>query len=306
WAALAKANLLGVALPEEVGGSGLGLEELCLLLEQVGGAVAPIPAWPTLVLGALPIAAFGSPAQRERWLPPVASGQSVLTAALVERPGEEPAAPQARAVRDGADWRLDGTKDCVPAAHLAAAIVVPAATGDGRVGVFLVEPGASGVTLERQVATNKEPQARLTLAGARVAADGVLGDPALGCDIVEWLLGRALPPGGAAQLGAADRPARLTAQYTTERRQFDRPIGSFQAVQQRAADAWIDVEAIRLTMWQAAWRLAQGLPAREELLGGEFWAAGAGPRLTYAPPHLHGGIGVEAHHPTPIPPPWWQ
>src|SRR5262249_60728068 len=93
-----------------------------------------------LVLGALPIAAFGSTAQRERWLPPVASGQSVLTAALVELPAEEPAAPQTRAVRDGADWRLDGTKDCVPAAHLAAAIVVPAATGDGRGGVVPVRP----------------------------------------------------------------------------------------------------------------------------------------------------------------------
>src|SRR5262249_36979357 len=219
------------------------------------------------------------------------------TRPLAGRRAGEPAAPQTGPVRAGADWRLDGTKDCVPAAHLAAALVVPAATGDGRVGVFLVEPGASGVTLERQVATNKEPQARLTLAGARVAADGVLGDPARGRDIVEWLLDRALLGVCAVELGVAERALRITAQYTTERRQFYRPIGSFQAVQQRAADAWIDVEAIRLTAWQAAWRLAQGLPAREELLVAKFWAAEAGHRITYAAQHLHGGIGVDGDDP---------
>src|SRR5215813_13447785 len=141
WSAFARANLLGVALPESAGGSGLGLTELCLLLEQVGAAVAPVPVWPALVLGALPVAAFGSDAQRDRWLAPVVAGASILTAALVELPAEDPSAPQTRAVRDGSGWRLDGVKDCVPAAHLAAAIVVPAATGDGRVGVFLVEPG---------------------------------------------------------------------------------------------------------------------------------------------------------------------
>ena len=130
-----------------------------------------------------------------------------------------------------------------------------------------------------------------------MAADGVLGDPARGRDIVEWLLDRALLGVCALELGVAERALRITAQYTTERRQFDRPIGSFQAVQQRAADAWIDVEAIRLTAWQAAWRLAQGLPAREELLVAKFWAAEAGHRITYAAQHLHGGIGVDVDYP---------
>jgi alkylation response protein AidB-like acyl-CoA dehydrogenase len=297
WAALAKANLLGVAVPEDVGGGGLGLEELCLLLEQVGAAVAPVPAWATLVLGALPVAEFGSAAQRERWLRPVTAGKGILTAALVELPAEEPAAPQTTAVRDGGGWRLDGVKDCVPAAHLAGGIVVPASTGDGRVGMFLIEPSAPGVTLERLVATNKEPQARLTLAGARVAADGVLGDPVRGRAMVDWLLDRALLGLCALELGVAERALRITAQYTAERRQFDRPIASFQAVQQRAADAWIDVEAIRLTTWQAAWRLDRGLPAREEVMVAKFWAAEAGHRIVYAAQHLHGGIGVDVDYP---------
>ena len=297
WTALAAANLLGVALPEDVGGSGLGLVELCLLLEQVGAAVAPVPVWPALVLGALPLAEFGSAAQRARWLPRVSAGEAILTAALVELPAEEPGAPTTRAARDGAGWRLDGVKDCVPAAHLAAAILVPARTGDGQVGVFLVEPSAPGVTLERQVATNREPQSRLTLAGVRVGADAVLGNPAEGRAIVEWLVDRALLGLCALELGVVERALRITAQYTTERRQFDRPIGSFQAVQQRAADAWIDVESIRLTTWQAAWRLDAGLPARDEVRVAKFWASEAGHRITYAAQHLHGGIGVDVDYP---------
>jgi alkylation response protein AidB-like acyl-CoA dehydrogenase len=297
WTALARANLLGVALPEAFGGSGLGLTELCLLLEQVGAAVAPVPVWPALVLGALPVAEFGSAAQRERWLPRVAAGDAILTAALVELPGEEPSAPTTRAARDGSGWRLDGVKDCVPAGHLAAAILVPARTGDEQLGVFLVEPSAPGVTLERQMATNREPQARLVLDGARVGGDGVLGDPTRGRALVEWLVDRALLGLCALELGVVERALRITAQYTTERRQFDRPIGSFQAVQQRAADAWIDVEAIRLTTWQVAWRLDAGLPARDEVRVAKFWASEAGHRITYAAQHLHGGIGVDVDYP---------
>jgi len=297
WAALAKANLLGVALPESAGGSGLGLTELCLVLEQVGAAVAPVPVWPTLVLGALPLAAFGSAAQRERWLSPVAAGKAILTAGLVELPAEEPAAPETRAMRDGAGWRLDGVKDCVPMAHLAAAVLVPARTGEGQVGLFLVEPSAPGVTLEREVATNREPQARLVLDGARVGSDAVIGDPAKGRPIVDWLIDRALLGLCALELGVVERALRITAQYTGERRQFDRPIASFQAVQQRAADAWIDVESIRLTTWQAAWRLDAGLPARDEVRVAKFWASEAGHRIVYTAQHLHGGIGVDVDYP---------
>jgi alkylation response protein AidB-like acyl-CoA dehydrogenase len=101
----------------------------------------------------------------------------------------------------------------------------------------------------------------------------------------------------ALELGVVERALRITAQYTTERKQFDRPIGSFQAVQQRAANAWIDVEAIRLTTWQVAWRLDAGLPARDEVRMAKFWASEAGHRITYAAQHLHGGIGVDVDYP---------
>jgi len=289
WQALAEARLLGVALPEDAGGSGLGLLELCLLLEQVGRAVAPVPVFPTLVLGALAIAEFGTVEQRRRWLPGVATGEVVLTAALVEPGADDPESSATAAARDGASWRLDGVRTCVPAAHLAARVLVPARRADGTVGIFLMDPRGSGITLERQVATNREPQARLALDGAR-------GEP-LPDARVGWLVERALIGLAAMQLGVSERALRLTAEYTVRREQFDRPIASFQAVHQRAADAYIDVEAIRLTAWQAAWRLATGLPAAAEVAVAKFWASEAAHRVVYAAQHLHGGIGVDIDYP---------
>jgi alkylation response protein AidB-like acyl-CoA dehydrogenase len=188
-------------------------------------------------------------------------------------------------------------KDCVPAAHLASAILVPARTGERDVGVFIVDPAAKGVGIERQVATNREIQGRLTLDGVRVGADAVLGDPAQGAAIVGWLVDRALLGLCALELGVVERALRITAQYASERKQFDRAIGSFQAVQMRAADAWIDVESIRLTTWQAAWRVDEGLPATDEIRVAKFWASEAGHRITYAAQHLHGGIGVDVDYP---------
>ena len=297
WSALGAANLLGVALPEDVGGSGLGFFELCVLLEELGRAVAPVPLWPTLVLGALPIDAFGSAAQRKRLLPGVAAGDTILSAALIEAGGDEPGSITTRATRDGGSWRLDGAKEAVPAAHLAARILVPARGADGTVTVFLLDPHAAGVQLERQTATNGEPQFVVTLSGATVGADDVLGDPAGGGAIVDWLFRRAIAGLCVMGAGVADRALRMTAEYTTNRKQFGKPLATFQAVAQRAADAFIWVEGMRWTAWQAAWRLGAGQPAPEDVSIAKYWAGEGGHFTTYAAQHLHGGIGLDIDYP---------
>jgi hypothetical protein len=299
WAELARASLLGVALAEEWGGTGFGLPELLILVEEVGRAVAHAPVHPTLVLGALPIQQFGSAEQKRRYLPRVASGAALLSAALVESPagGGDPAAPSTRARRDGEGWRLDGRKLFVPVAHVAERVLVPARTGPGGVGIFLVDPRGPGVSLERQETTSLEIECVLDLDGARVAAADVLGPPEGGARIATWIAERALASLCALQLGNCEKALRDTATYTSERRQFDRPIGSFQAVHQRAADAYIDVEAMRLSYWQAVHRLAVGEPAAEALALAKFWAAEGGARVSYAAQHLHGGIGVDTDYP---------
>jgi alkylation response protein AidB-like acyl-CoA dehydrogenase len=296
WAELAKANLLGIAVPEDCGGSGLGFLELFLLLEQAGRTVAPVPLVPTLVLGALPIAEHGTPEQRQRYLPPVVAGNLILTAALAEV-GTEPTRPVTTARRDGAVWRLDGVKVCVPAGRLAGRVIVPAATGEESLGLFLLDPAVDGVHIDDQPTTSRQPEVRLELAGATVPAEDVLGDPEAGGPVLEWLLERATAAYCAVTVGVCEEAVRLTAEYTKTREQFDRPIASFQAVGQRAADAYIDTEAVRLTATQAAWRLASGLPATEEVAVAKFWAADGGQRVVHAAQHLHGGMGVDRDYP---------
>ncbi|TML92470.1 MAG: acyl-CoA dehydrogenase [Actinobacteria bacterium] len=283
WAELAGANLLGIALPDEVGGSGFGVIELCLLLEQQGRTVSPVPLWPTLVLGALPIAEFGSADQRERWLPGVVAGDVVLTAAL------ESFGPELTARADGAAWRLDGTRLSVPAAQSAARVIVPART-DAGVRAFLVDPNGDGVEHQRAETTNRELRSHLVLSGAPA-------EPLGGAGVVEWLLDRALVGLCALQVGVCEEALRLAAAYTSERVQFGRPLSTFQGVALKAADAYIDTEAMRATLWQAAWRLTEGLDAAQEVAVAKWWAADGGQRVVHATQHLHGGMGADVDYP---------
>jgi alkylation response protein AidB-like acyl-CoA dehydrogenase len=297
WDELAQAGLLGTAIPESCGGSGQGFLSLCALLEQVGAAVAPLPIFATLALGALPLTEFGTREQCDRVLPGVARGETILSAALTEAGSDDPLRPSTSAAREKDQWVIRGTKICVQAAHLASYILVAARTTDGKIGVFLIDPRAPGVKMERQVTTTGEPLGELELTGVRVNASDVLGDPERGSDVLEWLVPRATVALAAMELGVAERALRMTAEYTSTRRQFDRPIATFQAVAQRAADAYIDVEAIRVATWHAAYRLSVGLPATEAVAIAKYFACEAGHRVVYAAQHLHGGIGFDLDYP---------
>jgi alkylation response protein AidB-like acyl-CoA dehydrogenase len=151
------------------------------------------------------------------------------------------------------------------------------------------------VSLERQVTTNREPQSRVVLDDVAVAADARLGES--GSDVAGWLFEHASVGLCALQLGIAAEALRRTAAYATDRKQFGVPIGSFQGVQVRAADAFIDIEAMRSTLWQAAWRLAAGRPAARHVSAARWWASMGGHRVTHAAQHLHGGIGSDVEYP---------
>lgn len=296
WSTLATAGVLGISLPEAQGGGGYGFLEACIVLEQIGLTVAPVPYLAHVVLGALPIARFGTEGQRDALLPAAAAGESILTAALVEA-GTDPLTPVTRARRADGGWILDGVKDCVPAGPLATTVLVPATTTDGDVIVAIVDPEAQGVTRERQNTTNQHPEARLTLRDVQVGDDAILGTPAEGREILQWIVERGTAALCAVAMGVCERALRMTAEYTSQREQFGRPIATFQAVSQRAADAYIDTEAIRLTGWQAMWRLHEELPATTEVTVAKFWAAEGGQRVVHAAQHLHGGMGVDRDYP---------
>jgi 3-oxocholest-4-en-26-oyl-CoA dehydrogenase beta subunit len=291
WADLAGAGILSAALPESLGGAGLGLLEQCSVLIEAGAAVAPVPYLASIVLGAGAIARFGTAAQQEEWAAPAGRGELILTAALLARGDDPPEPPDAHPIASDrigrAEWRLDGTLDVVPFAPLARLILVPAGSE-----VFLVDPADPGVTIERQLVTSGDSAGRVTLAGVRLDADRVLGDGA-----ADWLTATATVALCAHQAGVTARALELTAAYARTREQFGKPIGAFQAVAQRLADAYIDTEAIRLTMWQAAWRLAEGLPAGTEIAAAKFWAADGGHRVAHTAVHVHGGVGIDLDAP---------
>jgi 3-oxocholest-4-en-26-oyl-CoA dehydrogenase beta subunit len=262
WARAAEAGLLGVAVREDAGGTDQGLLAWCSLLQAAGATAAPIPLWAATV-SALAIDHLGSPEQRRALLPDLLAGKSLIVPAFART--------------------ADGAWTNVPSATRATRLLVPI---DGV--LHLVDTRAPGVSIQAQTSTTGEPCGLVTLAPSTPTEP--LGDAA-------WLIERATLGLCALELGIVEQVLRMTAKYTAERVQFDRPIATFQAVAQRAADAYIDVEVIRVTMWQAACRLAADQPAAAELAVAKFFAAEGGQRVTYAAQHLHGGIGFDLDYP---------
>jgi 3-oxocholest-4-en-26-oyl-CoA dehydrogenase beta subunit len=319
WADLARAGVLSAGLPESLDGADAGLLAQCAVLTEIGRALAPVPYLESIVLGAGAVARFGLPEQQRRWAEPAGRGELLLAAALAEPDGDDPAHPTttavpvpgahpsptaapalgaggeepARAVRA---WLLSGVKTMVTAAPEADWLLVPAATPDGSA-VFLIGAGAPGVTVQRQQATGGLSTGQVMLADVAVPADQVLGNGPDRQQVAAWLAAHGTVGLCALQLGVLERALEMTAEYTQSRVQFGRPIGTFQAVRQRLADAYTDVEAVRLTMWQAAWQLAEGLPASTAIATAKFWAADAGHRVAHTAVHLHGGVGIDVSYP---------
>ncbi len=293
WRAAGEAGLIGLAIPEAQGGGGQGFLELALVVEQLGRTTAPIPYLESALLCALPLAEFGSKAQRERWLPQLATGEAIGTAALLDAQADAPT----RARKQGTGWKLSGAKLCVPAGQLAQLVLVPAALPDGRESVFLVEAASAGLRATALPTTSSQPEAKLAFDDLALPAGALLGGEGQGAEIRAWLELRATAALCALASGVCEEALRRTAEFSKTRKQFDQPIAMFQAVGHREADAFIDTEAVRLTAWQACWRIAEGLPAEDQVAIAKFWAAEGGQRVVHAAQHIHGGIGVDREYP---------
>ncbi len=298
WMELAKAGLLGICLPEADGGGGFGLTEACLIAEQLGRAVAPVPYLSAVVGAGLPLAHFGTTEQRATYLPGLIDGTSIPAVALYE-PGDVavPTVPTTRAERDGECWRLTGEKRFVVAADRASTLVVPARTGERSSTVFLVDPHSPEVNMAVDHAVTGEPQWRVHFDSVRLVDTAVLGVIDQGGEIVSWLTDRVMAAICSMQTGVCEEALAITARYVSEREQFGSKLGTFQAVGHRIADAYIDTEGIRLTAMQAVWRLDAGVDADDELMVAKYWAAEGAQRVVHAAQHLHGGIGVDLDYP---------
>ncbi|MFN2540472.1 MAG: acyl-CoA dehydrogenase family protein [Mycobacteriales bacterium] len=294
WSTLATSGLLGIGLPVEAGGAGLGMLGLAVLLEQQGRRVAPVPLWNALAGAALPVAAFGDASQVQRWISPLLTGSHVLAGGFL--PDATGKVRRLLAVPDGDGWRLSGRLEPVSGAAVAAAVVVPADLGD-RTGVFVVPTGQPRVAVTPLAVTARGSSARLELDEVTVGAEDLL--PADGDEVVRWTLMRARTALAAVQAGVCREALSQTAAYTSERHQFGRPLSTNQAVALRAADAHLDTEAIRLTAMRAAWLLDDGdeQAAQSAALVATWWASAGGLRAVHATQHLHGGMGADVDYP---------
>lgn len=288
WRKLIDADALSTTAPETVGGGNFGpLEEVAVLV-ALGRQLAAVPYLESVVLGAGALARFGGQTLQQTWARPAIAGDKIVAVALDGEMGQGPV--QAQTSGDG--FRLTGARTQIAYGPVADALLVPAETDSGT-GLFLVTADDAGVSVSALATTGRGSVGHLELEGVEVGADRRVG----GDDVVAWLTTRAALGYSAYQLGVLERALELTAQYAREREQFDRPIGSFQAVSARLADGYIDIKGLRLTVTQAAWRISEDLPADIEVASAAFWAAEAGHRVAHTTVHVHGGVGIDTDHP---------
>jgi alkylation response protein AidB-like acyl-CoA dehydrogenase len=288
WKEMAQLGWLGLALPEEAGGSALGLVETAILQEELGRAACPSPYLPT-VLAAMALDRFGTAAQKSRWLPAVAGGSARASVALMERELDWDAGRlQTRAEERGGKVMLTGVKQFVPWAHVADVILVPALAGTTPA-VFAVEPSAPGVTVTPL--TSMDPGLRLstvTLDGAAVAAEARLP----GSDAFDFLLQRGAVGAAAEMLGAARRCLDMAVDYAKVREQFGQPIGSFQAIRHKCADMLLDVENSFAAVYYAAWALQNdGEDGPLAASVAKAYVSDASRKVCGDAIQVHGGIG---------------
>jgi alkylation response protein AidB-like acyl-CoA dehydrogenase len=288
WKEMAQLGWLGLALPEDAGGSALGLVETSILQEELGRAACPSPYLPT-VLAATAIDRFGSAAQRHRWLAAVAAGGARATVALMERALDwSAAAVQTRAEERGGKVVLTGVKQFVPWAHVADVVLVPARAG-AEVAVFAVEASAPGVSVTPLTAM--DPGLRLctvTLDGAAVAGEARLPSPGA----LPFLLQRAAIGAAAEMLGAARRCLDMAVDYAKVREQFGQPIGSFQAIRHKCAEMLLEVENSHAAVYYASWSLEHGAddgPLAASIA--KAYVGDAARKVCGEAIQVHGGIG---------------
>ncbi len=294
WSAMAELGWLGLVIPEEYGGEGLGFVELAILLEEMGSALLPGPYFSTVVMAGVALAETGSDVQKNEYLARIARGQLIATMAIIEPSGLwEPRGIEAVARRSDDGYVISGVKLYVPNAHVSDYVIVAARTGECEtdVSLFIVPSNADGLsqTLLQTIAADR--QSELVLDDVSVSESALLGDFNGGWDTVATVLRWGAVGKCAEMLGGAQRVLDMTVQYAKERIQFGRAIGSFQAVQHHAADMAADVDGCRYITYQAAWTLAQGLPADREVAMAKAWVSDAYQRVCALSHQSHGAVG---------------
>ncbi len=296
WRDMAQLGWQGLVLPAEYEGTEAGFLDLVILFEEMGRNIAPGPFFSTVAHCSLALLEFGTAEQKSRFLPAIARGEEVWTLALIEESASySPAEIRLTAAARGGGYVLSGAKVFVADAHVANYMLVAARTGKssaaGGITVFIVETGNPGIKIDRIPTMAGDRQFQVTFENVSVPESGVLGSPGKGWEIVDFILQRAAVLKSAEMSGACQAVLDMTSAYVKDRVQFDRPVGSFQAVQSKLADMVIDVDAVGYLLYQAAWEIEQGKPSQIHISAAKARAAEAYEKMCIEGMTAHGAIG---------------
>ena len=302
WHRMAELGWMGLVLPEEYGGMGASLMDLVILMEEMGRNILPGPFFSTIALCTLPLLEYGSSEQKTRFLPQIAKGEAMWAFGLAESSGKYKASEvKLRAVLKGTNYVLQGHKLFVTDAHVADYILVAGRTAEGErpedgITLFIVDARGPNVKMEAIPTIGGDKQFKVSFDGVVVPKDSILGKTGNGWHIVDFTLQRAAVLKCAEMSGACQAVLDMTSSYAKERIQFDRPIGSFQAIQHKLADMLIDVEAVQYLLYQAAWGISVGSPSPWQISAAKAKANEAYQRICIEAIAAHGAIGYSMDH----------
>ncbi|MBW1674025.1 MAG: acyl-CoA/acyl-ACP dehydrogenase [Deltaproteobacteria bacterium] len=302
WGKMAELGWMGLVFPEEYGGLDFSFFELIILLEEMGYNICPGPLFSTVVLGGLPILTWGNEEQKKEFLPKIASGDMKLTLALTEQHASyDVSSIRAEAVFDNGEYVINGAKLFVPDATVVDYFLCVVKTNEGKnagegVTIFLVDSKSPGIkcTLLKTLSRNK--QCEVLFDNVRVPEDNILGEPDRGWLAMKDLLEKAAVARCAKMVGGAQAVFDMSLQHAKRRIQFNRPIGSFQAVQHHMANMWIDVHTSRNMLYKTAWKISERVPASLEVAMTKVHISDACRRVSVLGHDILGAISFTMEH----------
>ena len=294
WKQLGELGLLGLTLPEKYGGADQSALEAAVVYEELGRSLSPSPHFVSSVLGGGVLTLAGSDEQKDAWLPKIVSGEAILTPAWLEpKHGYGPAGVQMKAVAEGDHYRLNGTKLHVPFASSATRLLLLARTGEGEkdIDLLLVDPRSQGVELTQQLSLASDTQYQLDFKDVRVPSASRIGAARSGWTHWNTVMHDGIILLAAQAIGGAERALEMTVQFSKERKQFDKPLGAFQALSHYMADAATEVDGGRILVYEAAWARARGKPIERLAPMAKLFACDTFRKLTAMAEQVHGGVG---------------
>ncbi|MFO7772532.1 MAG: acyl-CoA dehydrogenase family protein [Dehalococcoidia bacterium] len=299
WQEMAELGWMGLAFPEKYDGGDMSFLDLAVLLEEMGRACLPGPFFSTVVLGGLPILDVGSEEQKQEYLPKLIRGEKIFALALTE-PGYhnyDASSVTVEAISDDGNYIINGAKLFVPDAHIADYLLCVARTKPGNgITIFLADAKNPRINYTTLKTIARDKLCEVVFDQVSVPKANVLGEPDQPWSAVQSIIERAAVGKCCEMVGNIQRVLEMTVDYAKERKQFDRPIGSFQIIQHYCADMATDIDGARFSTYQAAWMLSEGLPCTKEVAIAKAWISQASQRVFALAHQIHGAIGVTIEH----------